>query len=75
MPWPGSVAEAAAAAEAFGFPVVAKIVSPDILHKTEIGGVALNLQTKEQVAKAFEDLMSRAKAAMRARLPSGKGGK
>ena len=55
--------EAIAAAETFGFPVVAKIVSPDILHKTEIGGVALNLQTKEQVAKAFDDLMSRAKAA------------
>jgi acyl-CoA synthetase (NDP forming) len=55
--------DAAAAAESFGFPVVAKIVSPDILHKTEIGGVALNLQTKEQVTKAFDDLMSRAKTA------------
>jgi acetate---CoA ligase (ADP-forming) len=55
--------EATAAAEEFGLPVVAKIVSPDILHKTEIGGVALNLQTKEQVAKAFDDLTSRAKAA------------
>ena len=38
--------DAVAAAEEFGFPVVAKIVSPDILHKTEIGGVALNLQTQ-----------------------------
>jgi acyl-CoA synthetase (NDP forming) len=56
-------ADATAAAEEFGFPVVAKIVSPDILHKTEIGGVALNLQTREQVAKAFDDLMSRARAA------------
>lgn len=55
--------DAVAAAESFGFPVVAKIVSPDILHKTEIGGVALNLQTKEQVAKTFDDLMSRARAA------------
>ena len=55
--------EAAAAADAFGYPVVAKIVSPDILHKTEIGGVMLNLQTKEQVAKAFDELMSRAKTA------------
>ena len=58
-----NASDAIAAAESFGFPVVAKIVSPDILHKTEIGGVALNLQTKEQVAKAFDDLMSRAKAA------------
>jgi acyl-CoA synthetase (NDP forming) len=57
-----NASEAAAAAESFGFPVVAKIVSPDILHKTEIGGVALNLQTKEAVAKAFDDLMARAKA-------------
>jgi acyl-CoA synthetase (NDP forming) len=55
--------DAMAAAEEFGFPVAAKIVSPDILHKTEIGGVALNLQSRDQVAKAFDDLMSRAKAA------------
>lgn len=55
--------DAAAAAESFGFPVVAKIVSPDILHKTEIGGVMLNLQSSEQVAKAFDELMSRAKSA------------
>ena len=47
--------DAMAAADAFGFPVVAKIVSPDILHKTEIGGVMLNLQSSEQVAKAFDD--------------------
>jgi len=56
-------AEAAAAAERFGFPVVAKIVSPDILHKTEIGGVLLNLQDKHQVAKAFDELTARAKRA------------
>lgn len=56
-------AEAAAAAERFGFPVVAKIVSPDILHKTEIGGVLLNLQDKHQVAKAFDELKARAKRA------------
>ncbi|WP_204317678.1 acetate--CoA ligase family protein, partial [Escherichia coli] len=41
----------------------AKIVSPDILHKTEIGGVMLNLQDKAQVAKAFDELMARAKKA------------
>jgi acyl-CoA synthetase (NDP forming) len=58
-----SAADAVAAADQFGYPVVAKIVSPDILHKTEIGGVALNLQSKEQVAKAFDDLMARAKTA------------
>jgi acetate---CoA ligase (ADP-forming) len=58
-----TAAEASAAAEQFGFPVVAKIVSPDILHKTEIGGVMLNLQDKAQVAKAFDELMARAKKA------------
>ena len=58
-----NASDAIAAAELFGFPVVAKIVSPDILHKTEIGGVALNLQTRDQVAKAFDDLMSRARTA------------
>lgn len=58
-----SAADATAAAESFGFPVVAKIVSPDILHKTEIGGVMLNLQDKGQVASAFDELMARAKNA------------
>ncbi|MDQ8730999.1 acetate--CoA ligase family protein [Bradyrhizobium sp. LHD-71] len=56
-----NAAEATAAAESFGYPVVAKIVSPDILHKTEIGGVILNLKSKDEVANAFDELMSRAK--------------
>lgn len=55
--------EAIAAAEQFGFPVVAKIVSPDILHKTEIGGVLLDLGDKDQVGKAFDELMARARQA------------
>lgn len=44
-----------------GFPVVAKIASPDILHKTEIGGVMLNLQNEDEVHAAFETLIARAK--------------
>ena len=43
-----------------GFPVVAKIASPDILHKTEIGGVLLNLQDADAVQAGFEKLMARA---------------
>ena len=39
-----NAAEAAAAAEAIGFPVALKLRSPDILHKTEAGGVALGLR-------------------------------
>jgi acyl-CoA synthetase (NDP forming) len=56
-------ASAAAAAEVFGFPVVAKIVSPDILHKTDAGGVALNLHTPADVAKAARTLMTQVRSA------------
>jgi acyl-CoA synthetase (NDP forming) len=43
---------AAEAAQEMGFPVVLKIASPDILHKSDIGGVALNLQSVEEVRAA-----------------------
>jgi acyl-CoA synthetase (NDP forming) len=46
-------AEAAGAARGMGFPVVVKIVSPDIAHKTEIGGVIVNLQDADAVAVAL----------------------
>ena len=52
--------EAAKFASEIGFPVVAKIASPDILHKTEIGGVLLNLQDAKAVESAFETLLARA---------------
>lgn len=55
--------EAAAAATALGYPVVAKIVSPDIAHKTEVGGVMLHLQDAAAVRSAFEQLMARARQA------------
>ncbi len=60
-------ANATAAAEAareLGFPLVAKIASPDILHKTEVGGVMLNLQDEQAVRDAFSTLMQRARDAM-----------
>lgn len=44
-----------------GFPVVLKIVSPDIIHKTEANGVKLNLKTADDVAKAFDEIMASAK--------------
>ncbi len=56
--------ESAHAAAVLGFPVVAKIASPDILHKTEIGGVILNLQNADAVRAAHETLMQRARDAM-----------
>ncbi|WP_119681428.1 acetate--CoA ligase family protein [Indioceanicola profundi] len=53
-----TAAEAVEAAEALGFPVVMKIESADILHKTEVDGVRLGLKTEADVQKAFEALMS-----------------
>ncbi|GGJ39621.1 acetate--CoA ligase family protein [Neoroseomonas lacus] len=55
-----SVEEAVAAAESFGFPVVAKILSPDILHKSEIGGVILDLASAAAVREAHATLLARA---------------
>jgi len=51
--------EAAAVAEALGFPVVLKARSGDVVHKTEVGGVALNLDSSEAVRAAFETMESR----------------
>src|SRR5271157_4254839 len=45
----------------FGFPVVLKILSPDILHKTEAGGVALDIGSEEEVRRQFDALVARAK--------------
>jgi acetyl coenzyme A synthetase (ADP forming)-like protein len=46
-----------------GFPVVLKLISPDILHKTDVGGVILNVQDEEAVRAGFEKLVARASAA------------
>lgn len=53
-------AEAVSAAEEIGYPVVMKILSPDILHKTEIGGVVVGVNDAAQVAETFATLLSRA---------------
>ncbi|MFC7542785.1 acetate--CoA ligase family protein [Siccirubricoccus deserti] len=52
---------AVAAAEAIGYPVVLKILSPDILHKSEIGGVLLDVANADQVRQGFAILLDRAK--------------
>ncbi len=53
--------EATKIAEKLGFPVVLKIVSPDILHKTDAGGVKLNLHTGPEVREAFNQIITGAK--------------
>jgi acyl-CoA synthetase (NDP forming) len=64
---PGSVVtsadDAVKAAESFGYPAVLKIASPDIQHKSDIGGVKLNLQDAAELREAFADIMVAAAAA------------
>jgi acetyl coenzyme A synthetase (ADP forming)-like protein len=52
--------EAARLADEIGLPVVVKIASPDILHKTDVGGVKLNIMSLEDVHDAFELMTYRA---------------
>jgi len=56
-----SAAEAAKLAARFGFPVVLKIVSDDILHKTEAGGVIVGLGNAADVRRGFDQLVKNAK--------------
>jgi len=61
-PYPAATADAAAETAArIGFPVVLKILSPDITHKSDVGGVALNLSSADAVREAFDGMMSAAK--------------
>jgi acyl-CoA synthetase (NDP forming) len=53
--------EAAAVAEDIGFPVVLKVLSADIAHKSEAGGVVLGLSTAEDVAAGYDAMMARVK--------------
>ncbi len=52
-----SCAEAVAEADRIGYPVVMKIVSQDILHKSDVGGVELNLQNGAEVAQAYARIL------------------
>ena len=53
--------EAIGYAEEIGYPVVLKIVSPDILHKTDYGGVELNLTNSDMVRIAFDEIMRKSR--------------
>lgn len=54
--------EAVVTAEEMGYPVVMKISGPKILHKTDVGGVKLNLRDADAVRKAFEEMIASVKA-------------
>ncbi|MFL6691665.1 MAG: acetate--CoA ligase family protein, partial [Ramlibacter sp.] len=56
-----SAAEASKLAGSMGFPVVMKIVSPDILHKTEAGGVIVGVKNADEAASAYETIIANAK--------------
>ena len=50
--------EAVSLARQFGYPVVLKVASPDIPHKSDVGGVHLNLANDEAVRQAFQDILA-----------------
>ncbi len=53
--------EALKLAEKIGFPVVLKIVSPDIVHKSDVGGVIVNLKNAKEVGNAYKQILSNVK--------------
>ena len=57
-----SAEDAAHTARQMGFPVALKIDSPDLLHKTDIGGVKLNLQSDEEVKSAYSEMITQIKS-------------
>ena len=63
---PSGIGEAVEAAREVGFPVVLKVVSPDVLHKSDVGGVRVNLKTEEEVREAFRSIME----SVRERVPN-----
>jgi acetate---CoA ligase (ADP-forming) len=62
---PGSLAtdseESVDAAERIGYPVVMKVVSPSIIHKSDLGGVLINLGSADQVRDAYDLIITRSK--------------
>lgn len=58
------LAEAKSAASGMGYPVVMKIDSPQILHKTDIGGVVLDIKNGRQLTDEYEDMMNRVRRRM-----------
>ncbi|MFX0096777.1 MAG: acetate--CoA ligase family protein [Candidatus Hodarchaeota archaeon] len=57
-----TVDEAVSIAEKVKYPVVLKIVSPNIIHKTDVGGVRLDLRNSHEVENGFKDIVNKAKS-------------
>ncbi len=55
--------EAAAIGKSLGYPVVMKLRSRDVLHKSDVGGVRLNIRTEQEAATAFDEIRAALKAA------------
>ena len=53
----GSAEDAVRYAEEIGYPVVLKVVSPDVIHKSDVGGVMLGLRSADEVRSAYEKLL------------------
>jgi acetyltransferase len=51
------------AAEELGFPVVLKILSPDVVHKSDVGGVRVELSSSEEVKEAYQDILQSVRSA------------
>ena len=58
-----SAEEAAAIAERMGWPVVLKIVSPDVIHKSDVGGVRLNVRNANDAVRAYTEILNSVLAA------------
>ncbi len=61
----GNLDEAVALAQKIGFPVAMKVLSPDIIHKTEFGAVRLDLEDEHEVRVAYESIMASVRSKMR----------
>ena len=54
--------EAVAASQEMEYPVVMKIAAPDVLHKTDVGGVKLNIPNDDDARKAFDEIIANVKS-------------
>jgi acetyltransferase len=57
-----SAAEAIEAAHALGYPVVLKVVSDAVVHKSDVGGVKLDIRNADEIARAFDEVFTRLKS-------------